>query len=65
MATGHRLNTDLGDGTTTDRRLPVEVALGYRNWMSVSAGKFHACATQLDHSAWCCGDNTPASPGCA
>jgi alpha-tubulin suppressor-like RCC1 family protein len=48
---------NLGDGTTTDRRLPVELALGYRNWTGVSTGKFHACATQLDHSAWCWGDN--------
>jgi alpha-tubulin suppressor-like RCC1 family protein len=52
-------NTDgsIGDGTYKERHRPAEIALGYRNWMSVSAGTLHACATQFDHSAWCWGDN--------
>jgi alpha-tubulin suppressor-like RCC1 family protein len=51
----------LGDGTEEDRTHPVQVItsgddeMGWRDWVSVTAGGFHTCGTRADGSAWCWG----------
>jgi len=53
---GSNVRGQLGDGTTTDRLTPVQVASD-RRWVSVDAGYYHSCAIGADASLWCWGDN--------
>jgi hypothetical protein len=47
---------ELGDGTTTDRAMPVQVT-GLGNVTQVSAGDVHSCARKSDGTVWCWGSN--------
>lgn len=46
----------LGDGSTVDRTLPVEVS-GFTDVVEVSAAEGHTCARRTDGSVWCWGEN--------
>ena len=48
----------LGDGTTTDRNLPVNVNVGSGRFpVALSSGRFHTCAILDDGSVKCWGAN--------
>ena len=53
---GENTYGQLGDGTTTDRSLPVQVQTGMR-FTQIAAGKTHTCAVATDGTIWCWGDN--------
>jgi alpha-tubulin suppressor-like RCC1 family protein len=57
------LNTDgeLGDGSTIDRSVPVQVGSGI--WASVTEGENHTCGTHTDGTAWCWGSNAFGGDG--
>lgn len=59
---GSNTTGQLGDGTTTDRRLPLPVA-GLEHVVSVSAGAGHTCAVTDDGAARCWGDNRAGQLG--
>ncbi len=44
----------LGDGTTTNRSAPTQVA-GLSNVTALDAGDYHTCARRTDGTAWCWG----------
>jgi len=52
----------LGDGTTTDRSIPVRV-LGALRFASVSAGNFHTCGLTTEGAAYCWGLNEQGQLG--
>jgi alpha-tubulin suppressor-like RCC1 family protein len=49
----------IGDGTTTDRSLPVQVStsgvLSGKSILQISAGFYHTCAIANDKNAYCWG----------
>jgi alpha-tubulin suppressor-like RCC1 family protein len=47
----------LGDGTTTDRSTPVQVAALGNQVVDVDTGSGYTCATKMDGTAWCWGWN--------
>ncbi len=47
----------LGDGTTNDSTVPVEVVGGPGSWTSVRVGAYHACGVGTDGEAYCWGNN--------
>jgi len=55
-AWGRNLAGLLGDGTTSNRRLPVRVGTD-SGWASVSAGRAHTVAIRTDGSMWTWGAN--------
>jgi alpha-tubulin suppressor-like RCC1 family protein len=59
------LNNDdqLGDGSTTERPVPVQVSGHATDWAAVTAGGIHTCAVKTDHTLWCWGDNTYGQVG--
>ena len=52
----------LGDGTTTDAVMPVQVATA-QSFVAVSAGDDHTCALTSAGSAWCWGGNAVGQLG--
>ncbi len=52
----------LGDGTTQDSAVPVDVALPAAA-IGVAAGYVHTCAALAGGDVWCWGDNTTGSLG--
>jgi len=48
----------LGTGDQGQRSSPVSVAGGFTDWVSVSAGTFHAVAVRANGTAWAWGRNT-------
>jgi alpha-tubulin suppressor-like RCC1 family protein len=52
----------LGDGSTTDRDVPVDV-VGLTDVVSVSAGSEQTCAVTGDGLAWCWGDGSRGQLG--
>jgi alpha-tubulin suppressor-like RCC1 family protein len=54
---GLNSNGQLGDGTTTDRSSPVQVAMSGEKTIMVSAGSYHTCAISIDRTVMCWGDN--------
>lgn len=50
----------LGDGTTTDRQIPVQVMSGVR---AVSAGNLHSLFLKTDGTVWACGYNANGQLG--
>jgi hypothetical protein len=55
-AWGHNNFGQLGDGTTTDRTLPIQI-VDLREFGSVDAGYDHAVAVQLNGAVWTWGGN--------
>jgi serine/threonine protein kinase/alpha-tubulin suppressor-like RCC1 family protein len=53
---GRNDNGQLGDGTITDRRAPVPVAID-RRFISIAAGGFHTCGVTTDNELYCWGQN--------
>ncbi|HEY9225610.1 MAG TPA: hypothetical protein VIP11_03110, partial [Gemmatimonadaceae bacterium] len=53
---GENTNGQLGDGSTTDRRVPV-AAVGDLTFRSIAAGARHACGLTSRGEAYCWGDN--------
>ncbi len=49
-------NGQLGDNTTTERLLPVQVS-GLSGASAIGAGSSHTCALKGDGTAWCWGNN--------
>ena len=47
----------LGDGTTTDSPVPVQVSGHATDWAAVTANWAHTCAIKTGHTMWCWGDN--------
>lgn len=47
----------LGDGTTLDKLLPVQVTALGTDVAEVAAGGFQTCARKTDGTLWCWGDN--------
>ena len=47
----------LGDGTTTDSPVPVQVSGHATDWATVTAGGDHTCAEKTGGTVWCWGDN--------
>jgi alpha-tubulin suppressor-like RCC1 family protein len=55
---GDNLEGQLGDSTTANSTLPMQVALpAATGWATVAAGGNHTCATRTDSSLYCWGDN--------
>lgn len=54
-AWGGNMNGEIGDGTTTDRYLQVQI--GTNEWKQVSAGFNHTLAIKADGSLWAWGFN--------
>ncbi len=59
---GANTTGQLGDGTTTDRRLPLPVT-DLEHVVNVSAGSGHTCAVLEDGAARCWGDNRSGQLG--
>ena len=55
-AWGFNGNGQLGDGTTKDRNLPVQIGTG-SDWKTVAAGGNHTLAIKTDGTLWAWGDN--------
>ena len=55
-------SSNLGDGTTTTRRTPVQIGTA-TNWSSVSAGGSHGVALRADGTMWAWGLNTSGQIG--
>lgn len=53
---GANTKGQLGDGTTTNRTMPILVAGGL-TWKAVSAGDTHTCGITTTNVAYCWGDN--------
>ncbi|HEY6559479.1 MAG TPA: hypothetical protein VI072_19485 [Polyangiaceae bacterium] len=54
---GHNDYGQLGDGTTTSRSVPVQVASLGTGVIAVAAGGSHTCARKRDGTLWCWGEN--------
>jgi alpha-tubulin suppressor-like RCC1 family protein len=59
---GRNSRGQLGDNTTNDSYVPIQVHgvddVGFLTEVSsISAGNYHTCATKTDGTAWCWGDN--------
>ena len=52
----------LGDGTTTTRKVPVQVT-GLNNVIDIAAGDYHTLALKSDGTVWSWGDNDYGSLG--
>ncbi|HEY1049648.1 MAG TPA: cadherin-like beta sandwich domain-containing protein, partial [Prosthecobacter sp.] len=55
-------NSQMGDGTTTTRRQPVQVGTA-TTWRQVSAGTSHVAATRTDGTLWAWGLNSSGQVG--
>ena len=52
----------LGDGTTTDKRVPTQIGTS-TDWKTVSAGYYHSFAIKNDGTLWAWGENRIANLG--
>jgi alpha-tubulin suppressor-like RCC1 family protein len=53
----------LGDGTTTNRPVPVQVSGHTPDWATVSDGLGHTCAEKTEGTVWCWGWNIDGQLG--
>ena len=63
---GYNLNAQIGDGTTTNRTLPVSVLSGgtaLTGVSSIALGNFHGCAVKSDQTVACWGYNPDGELG--
>ncbi len=56
-AWGWNFNGQLGDGTNTDRNIPVQIS-SLTNVASISAGEYHSFAIKNDGTVWAWGANS-------
>ncbi|MEO6884298.1 MAG: RCC1 repeat-containing protein, partial [Bacteroidia bacterium] len=61
-ACGNNSNGQLGDGTKTDRSMPVRVS-GLSGVTAISAGESHCLFLKKDSSVWSCGSNEDGQLG--
>lgn len=61
-AWGDNLYGQLGDGSTTDRRSPVQIGTD-KNWAQVSTAPKHSFAIKADGSLWAWGENKSGQLG--
>lgn len=54
---GANFNGQLGDGTTSKVKMPVQVGVE-KDWASVKTGKSHTLAIKTDGTLWAWGDNS-------
>jgi alpha-tubulin suppressor-like RCC1 family protein/PKD repeat protein len=59
---GFNRDGELGDGTTTNRPVPVRVR-GLTDVSAVTASYFHSCARKTDGTVWCWGHNSMGQLG--
>ena len=60
---GDNAQGKLGDGTTTDRATPTQVACLMSGVTAVALGAYHGCALSLDGGVSCWGDNMEGELG--
>ena len=53
----------LGDGTTTDRWLPVQESTHANNWVAIAVGYYHTVALKSDGTLWAWGNNIAGQLG--
>jgi len=56
-AWGYNTYGELGDGTTTQRNIPVQVGGSHSTFIAVAAGQFHSIALGNDGTVWTWGYN--------
>ena len=61
---GYNVDGELGDGTTTNRKVPTAVSTAtVSNWLAISAGTYHTCGLAAgggqDGKAYCWGESPP------
>ncbi|MCL2026082.1 MAG: hypothetical protein FWG92_04675, partial [Leptospirales bacterium] len=56
-AWGHNSSGQLGDGTTTQRNIPVQENTKTNDWKKVCAGAYHTAAIKNDGTLWVWGHN--------
>jgi alpha-tubulin suppressor-like RCC1 family protein len=61
-AWGQGISNQIGDGTSTDRRAPVQIGTA-TTWTQVTAGSFHSAAVREDGTLWAWGTNTNSQLG--
>ena len=61
-AWGFNLYGQLGDGSTTDKNIPVKIGSD-NNWVGVSVGAFHTLGLKSDGTLWAWGQNTSGQLG--
>jgi hypothetical protein len=54
---GNNFSGQLGDGTTTNSPVPVQVSGHATDWATVTGGGDGTCAVKTDHTLWCWGLN--------
>jgi alpha-tubulin suppressor-like RCC1 family protein len=62
-AWGNGFNGAIGDGTSSIRSVPVQIAGGGTNWKTVSIGQSTALATKTDGTVWVWGEATSGALG--
>ena len=60
---GHNIRGQLGDGSTTTRRVPAAVGGLSSGVAAIAAGGYHTCALMGDNSIRCWGDNDDGQVG--
>lgn len=60
---GNNGSGQLGDGTTTNSQVAVQVMGGPAQWAQVSAGAEHTCGISTDHRAYCWGKSDAGELG--
>lgn len=60
---GNNVSGALGDGTTVNSPVPVQVVGGPQRWAEVSAGFDHTCGIGTDRRAYCWGNNDDGELG--
>ena len=53
---GKNLHYELGDGTNTNKSLPVKIS--DEKWLQLSLAESHTCGVKVNGSLWCWGQNT-------